>query len=636
MKVKFLTVIWGARYIEEFARISLPSYLAPGNLPYVASATELEILILTSAEGRAHFDSLPIMEKLPSLCPVRFILIDDLIATGIYGVTLTLAYARGILDSGAEQTNTHFLFMNSDFVLADGSLRTTIEKLGEGCPCIMAPSLRAVAEPTLPILSQALSPDGHVLIMPPRAMVRLALDNLHLTVVAKTITQSVMTCASHTQIYWQVDDNTLLTRHHLIFMLAIKPEVPLGPLNSYSDYGFVPELVPSGKFAVIDDSDGFFMLELQSAASERHLIKGGTTTVGAIAAELSQWTTPEHRRCADYDVVFRTAEPGAGLEQARAQARELMTELRSKMTNPPISHVNHHYWVAGVQAWASLKYAGESPVLPPELRGTEVRWSNSPFSLEGGLDIKQRYLGLLGAIRRRIGTMPDVPVWHYLWLDSRLLLNWIAKVKAAPASRALLVCGSTSQLAASLPKHLTIDITSDSLLLATVDRNGPSKEAAAEGGRYQHMLIHLMREDLSTLPSLLRAAEQRVAPDGTISVFIEHRNADLEGGNMSSEFSRYADLILPPHWIGYDCSARYAGGVVKRGLRVAERSLYPFLRPLSLRRLPLIIIAGIGWVLIGGLTALNNLRERGGSRAFPDHCSGMLLSLSRRNLGPNR
>ena len=44
LKVKFLTVIWGVRYIGEFARVSLPSYLAAGNLPYVAVETDLEIL----------------------------------------------------------------------------------------------------------------------------------------------------------------------------------------------------------------------------------------------------------------------------------------------------------------------------------------------------------------------------------------------------------------------------------------------------------------------------------------------------------------------------------------------------------------------------------------------------------------
>ena len=56
LKVKFLTVIWGAQYLEEFASVSLPSFVSEGNLPFVASETNLEIVIMTSAESRPVFD----------------------------------------------------------------------------------------------------------------------------------------------------------------------------------------------------------------------------------------------------------------------------------------------------------------------------------------------------------------------------------------------------------------------------------------------------------------------------------------------------------------------------------------------------------------------------------------------------
>lgn len=138
-KVRFLTVIWGARYIEEFSRVSLPSYMAAGNLPALAEETDLEIVLLTASTSIPNFSDEPIFERLQALCSVRFIIIDDLITTGNYGVTLTLAYARGIMDAGAEQTNTNFVFMNADFVLADGSLRTLAKRLKAGERCIMAP-----------------------------------------------------------------------------------------------------------------------------------------------------------------------------------------------------------------------------------------------------------------------------------------------------------------------------------------------------------------------------------------------------------------------------------------------------------------------------------------------------------------
>jgi hypothetical protein len=619
MKVKFLTVIWGARYIDEFARFSLPSYLAPGNLPYVARETELEIVILTSRQGQSHFSTLPIMEKLNALCPVRFILIDDLITTGVYGVTLTLAYARGIMDSGPEQTSTYFLFMNSDFVLADGSLRAAMAKLREGYPCLMAPSLRASAESTLPSFSRALSADGHVLTMLPREMVQLTFDNLHPTVLAKTVTQHFVNCGTHNQIYWQVDETTLLGRYHLIFMLAIKPEVPMGRVNSYCDYGFVPELVPSGNLGFLNDSDDFFMMELQPYAQEQRLLRCGAKSPAEIATELSRWTTREHRRCAEIDMIFRGGVGGVGLEEARAAAARFISDLQPRMKLPAVSHVDHYYWVAGLQTWASLKFAGRTEVtLPPEVRDRPEPQRKQPSLI----DPTGWYSAFIGAVRRYIGMIPDVPVWHHLWLDSRLILDWINEVRSAAPSRVLLICGGDSPLSEYLPNQLPVDIR------GMGEEQGTPQLAAKE---YDRVLIHIDRARVRELRRWLAVADRYVGANGAIAIFIEHKNSELDYSNFSSELSHYAGEILPLNWLGYRLDGRFAGGRLKRRLRQAERSLYRFLWPASLGRLPFMLLGSAGWFVIAILTALNNLYGRKLSSRCPDYCSSALLSLSRRN-----
>ncbi|WP_316167200.1 MULTISPECIES: hypothetical protein [unclassified Bradyrhizobium] len=630
MKVKFLTVIWGARYIDEFARVSLPSYLSPQNLPWVAEANELEVVVLTSAEGRAHFEKQPIMARLKALCSVRYIPIDDLIAGGAYGVTLTAAYARGIMDSGSEQTNTCFVFMNSDFVLADGSLRTLVSKIAEGHPCVKTPSLRAVAETALPSLVKALSPDGFELTLKPRDLVRIVLDNLHLTVTAKTITQGLITCTSHTQIYWQVDDETLLCRHHLIFMMAVKPEVPLTPLNSYSDYGFMPELVPSRRFTLLGNSDEFFVAELQSSSSERNLVKGGQASVDTIAAELCQWTTAEHRRFAEVDVVFHSGDPGPELDRARARAEQFMTELKSKMTREPIDHVNHPYWLAGVQYWASLRFAvaHQTVVMPPELDSRD-----SSVGKAGDLKsaILRLYSQFIGWMRRQSRSLPDVPIWHYQWLDSCLLRVWIAEVQARSRSRTLLVCSTASPLAAALPLYFPIDVCSEAALISGVTRDATPSVPELQA-IYDDILIHVLREGVAGMANTLRAAEKRLGPDGVLSVFVEHRYPELDGGNLSGELPYFADQLLPKDWINYHCRARFAGGEIKYVLRCAERGVYRFLWPVSLRRLPMTAGAALAWGLLAVMTTLNNFRMRRHQARFPAHCSSLLLSLSKRIL----
>uniref|UniRef100_UPI003F714D9A hypothetical protein n=1 Tax=Elioraea sp. TaxID=2185103 RepID=UPI003F714D9A len=636
-KVKFLTVIWGARYIDEFARISLPSYLAPGNLPALAAASDLEILMLTSRESIAAFDGKPAFERLRQLCPVRFLPIDDLITSGCYGVTLTLAYARGIADSGAAQTDTTFVFMNSDFVLAEGALETLLTRLHQGHRCVMAPSLRARAEDALPVLADAIDPRDGSLAMPPRAMVRLAFDTLHPTVVAKTVTQQLVTCTTHNQIYWQVDGTALLARYHLIFMLAIRPERPIGRVNSYCDYGLVPELVPSGAFTILDDSDSFFMLELQPSDQERRFISSGAKRPAEIARELSVWTTREHRRFAEADVLFRTADPPDGLDEARRHLAGFMAAVRSRMTRRPADHEDHLYWTLGVAAWRSLRAAGgDDQVEPPELASPAAARTTAPRGWLRGVAARRRrgrrvplaqrlYTGLLARARRAMGSVPDVPIWHHLWPDSRLLLDWVEALP--PADHRLLVCADDSTLAAALGRGDRFEVrTGFDALLEDIDADLDRSRAQAEG--YGVVLLHLHRADVLTAGRLIEAARQLVRPGGAIAIYIDHPNGDADPSNFTIELAHYTSDLFLSGWLGCRVAARFAGGRIKRRLRRLERRVLNQLWPSSWTRLPLLLGAMVLWPVVAALTAANNLRMGRPSEVCPAYCTSALIVLS--------
>jgi hypothetical protein len=661
LKVRFLTVIWGTRYIEEFARVSLPSYLAVDNLPFMAAETDLEIVVMTSTESRDKFDERDYLDKLKALCPVRYVLIDDLITNGNYGVTLTLAYARGIQDSGPEQTNTHFVFMNSDFVLANGSLKTLVAKLREGHSAIMAPSLRACSEAVVPALIEAVDPADRTLTMSPRPMVQLAFDNLHPTVIGKTITQDFVTCTNHNQIYWQIDKSTLLGRYHLIFMLAIKPEVPMGLVNSYCDYGFIPELVPSGDFTVIDDSDGFFMLELQSAEQEKGYLRCGDTAPEKIAAELSSWTTREHRRFAEVDVVFRSGDLPARLSQVRAEAAKFMSELRQRMTSPR-DHVDHFYWTSGVQAWGSIKFPDGVPLLPPEIAGADRLFpqpapaltpapSLSPHVPHVDLTLVkdqiaelkrlmvQSYIGFIGFVRRKVGLIPDVPMWHYLWLDSQLILNWVNSIPGDADQKNALVCDDTSPLLLSLRKHMPIErhIGLEEIIPrvaiqpsehAVSDETDERANRALVDQQFDNVLVHIRRTELYDLRKALEWVDKCLKPGGRIAVYLENRSAEDHEANFSLELAQSVQDLLPANWLGLRLSASFAGGRVKRRLRLRERFLFRFIWPSSARRVPLAMFVAMLWSVVAGLTAWNNFRLRNRSSECLDYCSSALLRLN--------
>lgn len=623
LRIKFLIAIWGARYIHEFARISLPSYLAEGNIPHLAARADLEILIMTTAESRPYFDEDPAFARLRTICPVRFILIDDLVTAGYYGVTLTLAFARGIRDSGDQQTNTHFVFMNSDFVLSEGSLASMLGKLEAGSPCILAPSLRARSEDVLETLEDRVDERG-VLSIPSRELVGLTLRTLHPTVIGKTVTQRLCTSSTHNQIYWQVDGATLLGRYHLIFMLAIKPEVPLGPVNSYCDYGLVPELVPSGAFSVMDDSDDFFMLELQPVAQEKDQLRGGSSSQTQIARQLAEWTTTEHRRFADVDVVFHSGDKPDRLANVRQEFASWFDRLRREMASPPVSHAGHYYWTMGLQGWAASRPNAADAELPPELGSDAL--SPRPRAA-GSWSWRDGHIAMIARAKAIMGTMPDVPIWSHQWLDSQLLRRQLRTLPRVAGGRRLFLCGSDSALAGYFERRQDFD----------VDRGmgshfAPSEEqvhASLPKNAYHTIVVHMHRADMRQTAHVLEAIRPKLDPAGSIVIYFDHRRGESDPSNFSSELAQYSEQLLPADWLGYRVGASFTGGRAKRWLRLAEIKLFGYLVPSSRVRPVRLIAAVFLWPVVAAMTALNNLLHRGTLKECPRFCSSFVLTFDR-------
>ena len=493
-RVRFLTCLWGPEHRARWLALALPSLLAAGNLPALAACTDLEVVILADRKSVQPIRSHAAFHRLQKLCPVRFLAIDDLIVGTTYGVTLTLAYARGIMDAGAEQTRTAFVFMNSDFIGADGSLATVGDKIRAGHRCIVAPSLRASAERLAPALRQAVR--RHELSLKPRALVGMALANLHPTVLGKTGDQSLFHCISFNQTYWRPNKSTLLGRYHLLFMLCIRPERPLGPINSYCDYGFIPELVPSSPMIPLTDSDEFFMLELGPDDQEDDLLRSGPAELNVMARSLRQWTTKEHRQSAAFDFVFHSEPLPQNLARVSKDASSFIERLHALMGSRPISHVNHHYWVRGLQHWLRAKATGPSVQFPPELAGGRLEKWLTPY---------------IRWITWMQGVPPDVPVRAYDWNDYQLVRRWFSSLGEIPKESVLLVCPEDSRLRGWLAADPRVEI------FEFWDQHIP---VPINSKRYRYILLHAHINFLRRPARVLKPLLARLASDGEIAIFL--------------------------------------------------------------------------------------------------------------------
>ena len=120
--IKVLLPVWGYEFTQQFLNVSLPTLLAPGNLPALAKTLPTEFIFLTGRRDEPMIRESAGYRRLARICPVSFHLIDDLITEGNHSTTVTLAFARSVRRAGTAMLDTCFFFLVSDYIVADGSL----------------------------------------------------------------------------------------------------------------------------------------------------------------------------------------------------------------------------------------------------------------------------------------------------------------------------------------------------------------------------------------------------------------------------------------------------------------------------------------------------------------------------------
>lgn len=556
-KVSFLTVIWGEAYIERFASLALPSFLAPGNLPALAQQVDLEVVIMTQRGDIAFFEKHPAYRRLTAVCPVRFVEIDDLVTNAVYGVTLTLAYLRPIVQMGEKMLERHFLFMNADFVLADGSLRSLARHILDGRSIVLGPSFRATAEDVEPALHTLIDRENGILAIPPRKLTALSIQHPHPTTVAKTLNQGFCHTIHPNQFFWKVDENCMLGHYFLIFMLCLKPERVIQSINSYCDYAFIPELCPSGDEVAMGDSDEFFMLELQEREQERALLKLGRLPEKEIALSLQYWTTSEHRRASRHPIVFHTRELPPELDRIKQEAVDFLDRI-DRWLGPPVPHAGHYYWIHGTATWRYLRKLRGLVTDPPELaspgnrKWISLRDLRAQLSRIRGLLLRCS-LGFMYATRPLFRILRGTPL-HPLWLDFRHLESTAGTLPATPGMHPLFVQdhdGALDKFAAQHPKSRLVSL-----------EDLPDLVKAGTADPHTHLILYLTRRNSARIQDILRNTQSIMTTGFSCRVFIHYLGGELEARDLSSEMMYEIEHIIGQPPMNVTCT--FVGGYLKR------------------------------------------------------------------------
>jgi len=114
-------------------------------------------------------------------------------------------------------------------------------------------------------------------------------------------------------------------------------------MPTFWDYGVISEYCPTLKPCVLGDSDDFLMAELRTEGTFRELLQLGWPTVDEIAADLSSFTTRDHRDYGRHTLVLHSDDLPADIDKHKQSLAEFADRVYARLT-PPISYRDHPFW----------------------------------------------------------------------------------------------------------------------------------------------------------------------------------------------------------------------------------------------------------------------------------------------------
>lgn len=453
-RVRVIIPVWGAKYLGRLDAACLPALLAPGNLPHLAEHYDCELVIVTESSLFPAVRELPSIKLAERYARLHLIAIDDVLSHPFYyGLTITHALYRGFSDLGEAAKDVWCLFLNADFILADGSYKALVKRMQNGERCIFSPSYCVIEEDVRPGLNKRAEEGNGTLAMAPREMAGLILDHKHFTIRAKIINWQMYRIDRVDQFYYQLDNDTLIGRQLPIAIVAFRPErVPSEPVTFW-DYGVVAEVCPTAPLCVLGDSDDFLMLELRGRETMQGQLKLGWMNPDEIAHDLSLWTTKDQRDCGEFTLVLHRNDLPADYQDGVRTLDAYYRDIMRRVAPAPRDHRNHYIWT-GVAAlhdeWLRSRQAltareSDAVSAAVETQKADIRVDSFPILAIGLLKeillapfgrgvagISQKLFDMLRAIYLRLyGRLPDIGPLHPQYPDLQPVLGSIKELAAS-------------------------------------------------------------------------------------------------------------------------------------------------------------------------------------------------------------
>lgn len=600
-KVRLVTFAWGKPYVDRLLERALAAALAPGNLPALANRFDCTVVVVTEEALFDYVRKHPVGVRIQSVCSLRLVAIDDLIAEPWqYGITLAYALFRGFSDLGAAMTDTFVLFLNADFILADGSYERLMPYMLGGHRTLLSPSYCAIEENVTPLISANMADHDGVISVPPRDLAEIILGNLHNTIRTKTVNQTKFHFKYFDQFYWRVDEHTLLGHQMPIALIGIRPEVAITDINTFWDWGVVYEFCPSGNLTVIGDSDEVLMLELRAEATHRELLLPGPGTPQYLSAAMSGYITQYQLDNAKFALSLHSRDLPDGVQLNRDELQARMQEVLKYVKSKP-SHLNHSQWLYHQE---HLKYFQETKARRQKIAELEARKAELERNEAVALASEWLHLGEAARLLRRrqmlergilvylhgdrffpktaarllkcvmeietylFNTIPQQP-WHPLWLAYRDVNELLCQPDLTHPRRLLTIGSNPDCSATQLVRHLPGEhshCTVQELL-----RRDRSDGICHEVSGIDLCIIQLDYAEQAAFEDVYAAAKRGLRNNGIIVLHVINRSPQYPEwtGNLMARIALFEPAQVTHFVSGL---TRLSSFLLRVGLSMKERS----------------------------------------------------------------
>lgn len=261
--IHLITPVWGEAYTRCFLDVAVPTLLAPGNLPALRGVPGSLYHIVTTEADRATIERSSVLPHLQACIPVRFTTIpEDVLALESRHRLQSYCYRQGVAD--ADAIDAGVMFLNADVVFADGAIASLIRLASAGKRSVETLGIRLIKETVAPHLMQHHRAAGGAIVVSPRQLMALAMENLH-PITRAHLYQGESEKLEPSGLMWRVGKEGLVAHCFHLHPIFVHAKIKNAAFTTTIDDDYVQSAQSDRSAAyVVRDSDEFCACELSA------------------------------------------------------------------------------------------------------------------------------------------------------------------------------------------------------------------------------------------------------------------------------------------------------------------------------------------------------------------------------------